>query len=106
MVDKGLVSGFCAESELPSDAARQDLADRLLTAGFIDIQVNGGGGVLFNDDPSPAGIRSIIEAHKAFGTTGLMVTLISDTWARMQTAAHAVGRDPERRAARPVGYSF
>ena len=46
--------------------------------------------MLFNDDPSPAGIRSIIEAHTAFGTTGLMVTLISDAWERMQSAARAV----------------
>jgi N-acetylglucosamine-6-phosphate deacetylase len=60
------------------DAVRVDLAGQLLLPGFIDVQVNGGGGVLFNDDPSPESIRAIGAAHRRFGTTGFMPTLISD----------------------------
>ena len=55
-----------------------DLQDRLLMPGFIDVQVNGGGGALFNDDPSVEAIRRIGEAHRRFGTTGFLPTLISD----------------------------
>ena len=50
----------------------------LLVPGFIDLQVNGGGGVLFNDTPSVDNIKSIISAHIQFGTTAMMPTLITD----------------------------
>lgn len=65
-------------------------SDAILAPGFIDAQVNGGGGVLFNDDPSPAGLRAITAAHRRFGTTGLLPTLITDAPERMQAAAEAV----------------
>jgi N-acetylglucosamine-6-phosphate deacetylase len=55
-----------------------DLQGQLLLPGFIDVQVNGGGGVLFNDDPNPDSIRAIGAAHRRFGTTGFLPTLISD----------------------------
>ena len=61
-----------------------------LVPGFIDLQVNGGGGVLFNDQPTVDGIAAIATAHRRFGTTGLLPTLISDDWAVMQRAAEAV----------------
>jgi len=61
-----------------SGAVKVDLEGQLLVPGFIDVQVNGGGGVLFNDDPSIATIRAIGAAHRRFGTTGFMPTLISD----------------------------
>jgi N-acetylglucosamine-6-phosphate deacetylase len=60
------------------DAVMVDLEGQLLLPGFIDVQVNGGGGVLFNDDPSVESIRAIGAAHRRFGTTGFMPTLISD----------------------------
>ncbi|MHC2621874.1 N-acetylglucosamine-6-phosphate deacetylase [Bradyrhizobium huanghuaihaiense] len=52
--------------------------DAILAPGFIDIQVNGGGGVLLNDQPTEAGVRGIVEAHRKAGTTGCLPTLISD----------------------------
>lgn len=55
-----------------------DLQGHTLLPGFIDVQVNGGGGVLFNDDPSVESIREIGRAHRRFGTTGFLPTLISD----------------------------
>ncbi|HME39832.1 MAG TPA: N-acetylglucosamine-6-phosphate deacetylase [Steroidobacteraceae bacterium] len=60
------------------DALEVDLGGQLLLPGFIDVQVNGGGGVLFNDDPNPESIRAIGAAHRRFGTTGFLPTLISD----------------------------
>jgi N-acetylglucosamine-6-phosphate deacetylase len=55
-----------------------DLDGGLLVPGFIDCQVNGGGGELFNDDPSVQTIAAIGRAHRRFGTTGFLPTLISD----------------------------
>jgi N-acetylglucosamine-6-phosphate deacetylase len=67
-----------------------DLGGQLLLPGFIDVQVNGGGGVLFNDDPSPESIRTIGEAHRRFGTTGYLPTLISDDLDTVDRAITAV----------------
>lgn len=64
--------------EVPADAERVDLGGQLLLPGFIDIQVNGGGGRLFNSDPSVETVAVIAAAHRRFGTTGLLPTLISD----------------------------
>ena len=61
-----------------------------LAPGFIDTQVNGGGDVLFNDRPTPDGIAAIAAAHRRFGTTGLLPTLISDTREKMRRAREAV----------------
>jgi N-acetylglucosamine-6-phosphate deacetylase len=61
-----------------------------LAPGFIDIQVNGGGDVLFNDEPTPTAIRSIVAAHRKFGTTSLLPTLISDNPQKMAAAGNAV----------------
>lgn len=62
----------------PPNAQIIDLAGTTLLPGFIDVQVNGGGGVLFNDAPTREGIAAIGAAHRRFGTTGFLPTLISD----------------------------
>lgn len=67
-----------------------DLDGHLLLPGFIDVQVNGGGGALFNDAPSVETLRTIAAAHRRFGTTGLLPTLITDTREVMAAALDAV----------------
>lgn len=71
------ISAICDISSLPADLNPVALTGGLLAPGLIDLQVNGGGGVLFNDNPTIDGIRSICQAHAAFGTTSLMPTLIT-----------------------------
>ena len=66
-----------------------DLNGGWLMPGFIDTQVNGGGGVLFNDETSVEGIRAIAEAHARYGTTALLPTLISDGPDRVAAAMAA-----------------
>jgi N-acetylglucosamine-6-phosphate deacetylase len=61
-----------------ADASIRLPPDAILAPGFIDIQVNGGGGVLLNDQPTEAGVRRIVEAHRKAGTTGCLPTLITD----------------------------
>lgn len=71
-------------------APTRDLAGGILLPGFIDAQVNGGGGVLFNDTPSAQGIAAIGRAHRKFGTTGFLPTLISDELSVVEGAISAV----------------
>lgn len=64
----------------------------MLAPGFVDVQNNGGGGVLFNDERTVAGIRAIIAAHRRYGVTGVMPTFITDSRAHMAEAI-AAARD-------------
>ncbi|MCP4316994.1 MAG: N-acetylglucosamine-6-phosphate deacetylase [Hyphomicrobiales bacterium] len=66
-------------SDLPGDVPVTRLDHGMLVPGFVDLQVNGGGGVLLNDDPSVESIQTICTAHARFGTTALLPTLITDT---------------------------
>jgi len=66
-----------------------DLGGGWLLPGFIDAQVNGGGGVLFNNRPDVATLRTLAKAHRRFGTTGLLPTLISDDVQVMRAAIAA-----------------
>jgi N-acetylglucosamine-6-phosphate deacetylase len=66
------------EDPRSAEARVEDLDGQLLVPGFIDTQVNGGGGMLFNDEPDSDSIRAIGAAHRRFGTTGFLPTLISD----------------------------
>ncbi len=61
-----------------------------LVPGFIDVQVNGGGGVMFNQNTSPSGLRSIARAHRRYGTTGMLPTLITDDRPVMEAAVSAM----------------
>lgn len=79
LVEGGQVAGIVPASEAAAAQDRIDLGGGLLVPGFIDLQVNGGGGVLFNNDPSLEAIRTICAAHHQFGTTALLPTLITDT---------------------------
>ncbi len=91
VLDGATIAGLVPETKLPADLPRQDAGgDGLLAPGFIDVQVNGGGGVLFNDAPTVATIRAIGAAHRRFGTTGFLPTLISDEPDRMRAAVEAV----------------
>jgi len=79
LVEAGRIKEIAADSDRRlRKMRRHDLAGALLLPGFIDSQVNGGGGVLFNDSPSVEAIAAIGRAHRRFGTTGFLPTLISD----------------------------
>jgi N-acetylglucosamine-6-phosphate deacetylase len=90
VVTDGKIHGFVALDQIPADARKVNLDGDVLVAGFIDVQVNGGGGVLFNDDPSVATIAKIGTAHAAYGTTGFFPTLISDRLEKIKAAIAAV----------------
>ena len=90
LIADGRIAAIVAASGVPAGATREDLDGAILAPGFIDTQVNGGGGVLFNDRPTVEGIAAIGAAHRRFGTTGFLPTLISDDLSVVARAIAAV----------------
>lgn len=90
LVQAGRIVAVVSEHEaLQSADDAYDLQGAILLPGFIDCQVNGGGGVLFNNSPDAESLRRIGAAHRTFGTTGFLPTLISDDAGRMREAVAA-----------------
>lgn len=79
IVERGRIADLLPRAQLGSDLRIEPAADGVLTPGFVDVQVNGGGGVLLNDAPTVEGVARICDAHAKFGTTALLPTLITDT---------------------------
>ena len=86
--------------------AKESRLSSLVTPGFIDVQVNGGGGVLFNSFPNVKGIAAIGKAHAKYGTTAFLPTLITDDLNVMHQAADAVAAALEQKVAGVVGVHF
>ena len=86
----GAIRDIVAENAIPAGVRITWLAGGTLAAGFIDLQVNGGGGAMFNDAPTAAAIATIGGAHRAFGTTGFLPTFISGPHTGMARAVSAV----------------
>ena len=93
VIDGTRIAALAARGEVPAGMPTRTLPDGAwLAPGFIDVQVNGGGDVLFNDEPTPEGIAAIVAGHRKFGTTALLPTLITDTPEKMRAALDAVRR--------------
>lgn len=90
-LEGGRATALAPLAELPEEAPPKH-AGYLLSPGFVDLQVNGGGGVLFNRTPTPDGVLAIARAHRARGTTRLLPTVITDAAPVMEAAAEAILR--------------
>ncbi len=88
-----------AEHNLPTYHGR-------LVPGFIDVQVNGGGGVLFNQERTPKALQQIMAAHMQHGTTGMLPTLITDSVEAMIDAAQAIKDAKQQGVAGILGVHF
>lgn len=91
VIEAGRISALLPDAapQLGSADEQVDLGGGWLLPGFIDAQVNGGGGVLFNNTPDVDSLRTLAAAHRRFGTTALLPTLISDDVQVMRTAIDA-----------------
>jgi N-acetylglucosamine-6-phosphate deacetylase len=99
LIDGTSITALLPRADVPANAQVRALPDGLwLAPGFIDTQVNGGGGVLLNDDPTPKGISAIVSAHRKFGTTALLPTLITDL---PETTSRAIRAADEAAASMP-----
>ena len=72
------ILAIVSRNEIPAGSEIVDAGD-MIAPGFVDLQVNGGGGAMLNDHPTVEGIETICRAHAPFGTTALLPTLITDT---------------------------
>ena len=87
LIDRGLIQCIAPRDQIAGDWPTEVAPpETTLAPGFIDLQVNGGGGVLLNDEPTPEAMRAIARAHRRFGTTSCLPTLISDTRAKAMAA--------------------
>jgi N-acetylglucosamine-6-phosphate deacetylase len=90
MVQSGRIAGLASPGEIPSEWPQSRVpAGVFVTAGFIDLQVNGGGGVLLNDHPTSDGMHAIARAHRRYGTTACLPTWITDTREQMRSVIAA-----------------
>src|SRR6266478_7550168 len=90
LIDDGLVQRIAPRDRSADDWPTEIMPPgTVLAPGFIDLQVNGGGGILLNDEPTPDAMRAIARAHRRYGTTSCLPTLISDTRAKATAAIAA-----------------
>lgn len=92
VTDGGVVSAVVARGEIPAGAAVTRLAGGVLAPGFVDLQVNGGGGVNFNAEPTVETLRRMAAAHAGLGALQILPTLVTDTPAVLRAALDAVRR--------------
>ncbi len=91
-----VIEGIVPAQAVAADVERIDAGGGILAPGFIDLQVNGGGGVMLNDRPDVETIGTMCRAHAPFGTTALLPTLITDT-PEVTEATLAAGAEAARR---------
>jgi N-acetylglucosamine-6-phosphate deacetylase len=96
IVEGARIASVAPYRNRPRDGGEVDLGGGILAPGFIDVQVNGGGGALMNDGPSAAVVARIAESHRKYGTVGMMPTLVTDAPEKTRAAIAAV-RDARRR---------
>ncbi|OSQ30911.1 N-acetylglucosamine-6-phosphate deacetylase [Thalassospira sp. MCCC 1A03138] len=90
IVRNGKVDAIVESSDITENINVIDAKNQTLAPGLIDVQVNGGGGVLLNDEPDVDGIRAIMAAHRKYGTTAMLPTLITDHRDKMEAAITAI----------------
>jgi N-acetylglucosamine-6-phosphate deacetylase len=90
LVEDGKISAIIDDGASTQDCQIEDLGGNLLVPGFVDVQVNGGGGVMFNDEQSVDALETIANGHRKFGTTTLLPTFITDSFSQMQAASTAM----------------
>jgi N-acetylglucosamine-6-phosphate deacetylase len=91
IIDGPTIRDLAPAAHLPDDIEQViSLKDHSIVPGYIDLQINGGGGVLFNDAPTVDSIRTMGNAHARFGTTGYLPTLVTDSFEVMAAAMTSV----------------
>ncbi|MGI9506441.1 MAG: N-acetylglucosamine-6-phosphate deacetylase [Geminicoccaceae bacterium] len=90
IVQGARVHSIVPDANRPHTAENIDLDGGTLAPGYVDLQVNGGDGIMFNDDPSVGTLRRMVDAHARLGATSILPTLITDTPDRTHAAIAAV----------------
>lgn len=90
LLNGGTVAAIVPVNEIPAEADNIVLHGGTIAPGFVDLQVNGGGGVMLNAAPSVATLATMAQAHLGLGTTAFLPTLITDTRAKTLATIEAV----------------
>jgi N-acetylglucosamine-6-phosphate deacetylase len=90
LLDGDRILDVLPAASVPAEFCRHDLGGGVLAPGFLDAQVNGGGGVLFNEQRTAQGAMAIASAHARHGSTGLLPTFITDSADRQLEAMEAI----------------
>jgi N-acetylglucosamine-6-phosphate deacetylase len=90
LVQDGLVAGIVAPEDLPDGTLSVELSGGTIAPGFVDLQVNGGGGIMFNELPQVSSLRTMAQAHASLGATSILPTLITDRPEITRAAVSAV----------------
>ncbi len=80
VVANGLIERICPLSELPADIEQRALNGAIISPGFIDVQLNGCGGVQFNDTAEAVTVETLEimqKANEKSGCTSYLPTLIT-----------------------------
>jgi N-acetylglucosamine-6-phosphate deacetylase len=93
LIENQHIAGIVNEDAIPTDFQVKKLEGGILSPGFIDLQVNGGGGKLFNNSPDKESLNTIISAHQYFGTTSIMPTVISDSLNILQKCTDTISNE-------------
>ena len=93
LIENQHIAGIVNEDAIPTDFQVKKLDGGILSPGFIDLQVNGGGGKLFNNSPDKESLNTIISAHQYFGTTSIMPTVISDSLNILQKCTDTISNE-------------
>ena len=93
LIEDQYIAGIVNKDAIPTDFQVKKLEGGILSPGFIDLQVNGGGGKLFNNSPDKESLNTIISAHQYFGTTSIMPTVISDSLNILQKCTDTISNE-------------
>jgi len=93
LIEDKYIAGIVGKANIPKNFEIQKLNGGILSPGFIDLQVNGGGGKLFNNSPDKESLNTIIEAHQYFGSTSIMPTVISDSLNILQKCTETISNE-------------
>jgi N-acetylglucosamine-6-phosphate deacetylase len=102
IVEGAAIQALTSVGDRPRGGEQTDLGGGVLSPGFIDWQINGGGGVLFNANPSVDGIAAIAAAHRRAGVTAFLPTVVTDA-PRVLTQALAAAREARKRVPGALG---
>ena len=102
VIEGASIEALTKVEDRPRGGEQVDLGGGILAPGFIDWQINGGGGVLFNAEPTPSAIAAISAAHRRAGVTGFLPTVVTDA-PQVLTQALAAAREAHRRVPGALG---